>query len=72
MIGDTIRRGSNNYLLKVCDKKIKVFTANGKIETSVSLNILDIHKIKYQPKMKQSGTTKQGTLTLSVLNIQSG
>ncbi|XP_065910940.1 uncharacterized protein [Dysidea avara] len=72
MIGDTIRRGSNSYLLKVCDIKIKVFTANGKIETSFSLNILDIHKIKYQPKMKQSGTTKQGTLTLSVSNAQSG
>ncbi|XP_065910531.1 uncharacterized protein [Dysidea avara] len=70
MIGSTIKRRSNRYLLKVCDKTIKVFTANGKIETRFSLNILDIHKIQYQPKTKS--TTKQGTLTLSVLNAQSG
>ncbi|XP_065911627.1 uncharacterized protein [Dysidea avara] len=67
---DYKRRGTrcNNYVLRVYDDKIKLFTANGKIAMNVSYKIKDIHNIKYQP-----ATTKQykkTSLTFSIKNAE--
>ena len=51
-----------DYLLKVCDDKIQLYSSNGKIPTDFSCDLKDIHRIKYlftkQQKAMISITTK--------------
>ena len=38
-----------NYVLKVYDDKIKLFTSNGRLPTDFCCDLKDIHRIKYLP-----------------------
>ena len=57
-----------DYLLKVYDDNIKLFTSNGKLPTDFSCGLEKVHRIKYLP-------TKQGVIngyiSISIKNEQS-
>jgi len=54
-----------NYLLKVFNKEIRLFTPNGIIPTKFRCSIKDIHKAKSQPFGPM-----ECYLTLSIKNAQ--
>ena len=53
-----------NYLLKVYNKEIKLFTSNGLIPTKFKYLIKDIYKVKYQRLESQDSC-----VTISIKNI---
>jgi len=69
---DYKRRGTrcNNYVLRVYDDEIKLFTANGKIAMNVSYKIKDIHNIKCQPAKKKYNSGIKTSLTFSIKNAE--
>jgi len=70
---DYKRRGTrcNNYVLRVYDDEIKLFTANGKIAMNVSYKIQDVHNIKCQPATtKITKQYKKTSLTFSIKNAE--
>ena len=56
-----------NYLLKVYNEEIKLYTPNGMISTKFKLSMKDIHKVKYHAIGLQECTT---CVTISIKNSQ--
>lgn len=44
-----------DYLLKVYDEEIRLFSSNGKLPTDFSCDLKEIHKIKYLYTKKNNG-----------------
>ena len=58
-----------DYLLKVYDKKIELYTSNGILPTDFSCNLKDIYKIKYLYTRQHNAVN--GYLRMAVKNAKS-
>ena len=59
----------SDYLLKVYDDKIELFTSNGKIPTDFCCGLKEIHKIKYLPTKHDK--TRNEYLSITILDAHS-
>ena len=59
-----------NYLLKVYDSKIQLYSSNGKIPTDFSCDLEDIHRIKYL-STKQHKSAINEYLSITIKNAKS-
>ena len=60
-----------DYLLKVYDDKIKLFTSNGRIRTGFSCDLKDIYRITYLPVATKHYSSMNGFLSFSIKNANS-
>ena len=58
-----------DYLLKVYDDKIELFTSNGKIPTDFCCDLKEIHKIKYLSTREDK--TRNEYLSITILDAHS-
>ena len=59
-----------DYILKVYEDKMKLFTSNGMLSTSFSCNLKEIYKIKYTSS-KHSHKSMNGYLSITIKNAKS-
>ena len=60
-----------DYILKVYDDKIKLFTSNGRLPTDFCCNLKDIHRIKYLPTKHSKATNGYRCLSIAIKNEKS-
>ena len=58
-----------DYLLKVYDEKIKLFTSNGKISTDFSCDLKEIYRIKFLSEKQHCAAN--GYLSITTKNEKS-
>ena len=58
-----------DYLLKVYDDKIRLFTSNGKLPTDFSCNLKEIHRVKYLSARHHK--SMNGHLSITIKNAKS-